>query len=110
MSEPRRPYAHDAVIVAGPDEDDRAPGGAITIALCGDQEHEPPCPLAAHYPGVIRAGDRLRLHVLFAAAPADVDEVRRLIDETLHSRWQVVESGAGVIAADETAHAERLTR
>jgi len=109
VNEPRRPYAHDAVLVFGPDEDDRAPGGAITTALCGHWEHEPPCPLAAHYTGVTRAGDRLRLHILFAAAPADEVEVRRRIDQALSSRWQVAGSGPGVIAADEQAHAARLT-
>jgi hypothetical protein len=106
---PRQPYAHDALLVFGPDEDDGAPGAAITTALCGHWEHEPPCPLAAHYTGVTRAGDRLRLHVLFAASPGDEGEVRRRIDEALRERWPVVGSGTGVIAADEAAHAARLT-
>ena len=52
----RGTFAHVAVIRIDPEADIRAPGAAITVALCGHWEHEPPCPLAPHhthadYPG-----------------------------------------------------------
>jgi hypothetical protein len=39
----RAAYAHDAFVILDPGEDTRAPGGAITVALCGHWDHEPPC-------------------------------------------------------------------
>jgi hypothetical protein len=102
-------YAHDAVLVMDPDADVRAPGGAITTALCGHWEHEPPCPLAPHYTHADRDGDRVRLHVLFATEPDRADEVRGRIEAALDDpRWQLVSAGPGVVAAEETAHAARL--
>ena len=50
----RQAFAHDAVVVLDAGGDDRAPGGAITVELCGHWDHEPPCPLAAHHTGVRR--------------------------------------------------------
>ena len=57
----RTAYAHDAVVILDPGGDSRAPGGAITVALCGHWDHEPPCPLAPttpmqHPPATRRSG------------------------------------------------------
>jgi hypothetical protein len=114
----RQAYAHDAVLTMGPDEDGRAPGGAITTALCGDTGHEPPCPLAPHHTAVVRDGDRVRLRILFATEPAHENEVRRLIAETLEAgtfagpdgpaHWRLVETGGGVLTPGEADHAARL--
>ena len=46
MSESREGFAHEVALAFPPDEDQRAPGGAITIELCGSTDHEPPCPFA----------------------------------------------------------------
>lgn len=81
----RIPFAHDATVVMAPDSDDRAPGAAVTVALCGSWEHDPPCPLAPHHTSAARAGELVRLHVLFAAEPGDEPEVRRRIDEALRA-------------------------
>jgi len=43
----RQAFAHEAILVVQPQADLRAPGAAITVALCGHWEHQPPCPLAA---------------------------------------------------------------
>jgi hypothetical protein len=76
-------------VVLGPDGDPAAPGGAITVALCGDWEHEPPCPLAPHHTEATRdAGDRVRLRVLFTVEPEREAEVRSLIDSALASGRQ----------------------
>src|SRR5690606_31200200 len=103
------------------DADPHAPGAAITVALCGHWEHEPPCPLAPHHTAVERAGDEVRLRVLFAAEPDAVPDVRRRIDAALadgvldgpdgvSTRWRLRAARAGAVRADETEHAERLAR
>jgi hypothetical protein len=79
-------YAHDAVVILDPGGDSRAPGGAITVALCGHWDHEPPCPLAPHHTDATPAGDNtVRLHVEFEAEPQDEARVRALIRQALSS-------------------------
>jgi hypothetical protein len=116
----RQAFVHTAVLAMAPDADDRAPGAAITVALCGAWQHEPPCPLAAHHTAADRVGDELRLRVLFAAEAAYEAQVRDRIDTALTgvhrgpdgvaTRWRLLGSGPGTIAAGEAAHAQRLTR
>jgi len=116
----RSSFVHTAVVVLGRDADPGAPGGAVTLELCGSWDHEPPCPLAAHHTSVADAGDASRLRILFAAAPADEAEVRDRIDAALGrgscvgpdgrtSTWTLVSTGPDVVGLGETAHAERLT-
>jgi hypothetical protein len=114
----RGTFAHDAVLRIGPKEDIRAPGAAVTVALCGHWEHEPPCPLAPHHTRAERDGEDAHLRILFAAAPADEVEVRARIDAALGegelagpagvTRWRLVRSGAGSVSDAERDHAERL--
>jgi hypothetical protein len=117
----REAFAHDAVVTMDRDGDDRAPGGAITLALCGRWSHEPPCPLAPHHTRADRTGAQLTLRVLFAATPADELAVRRLIDWALETgwgddpgggrtTWRLVRSGRSPVRDDEFAHAQRLAR
>lgn len=115
----RAAYAHDAVVVLDPGGDSRALGGAITIALCGHWDHEPPCPLSPHHTDATPAGDgTVRLRVLFATD--DEERVRSLIGQALSSgrlsgpdgrvtTWTVKSSGAGSVRDDEADHAARLT-
>lgn len=116
----RQVFAHDAVVVMGEEDDVRGPGAAITRALCGDWDHEPPCPLAPHHTAAERDGGVVRLRVLFAAEPGDEAEVRRRVDRALAGgqvaapdgsvcRWRAVSSAAGVVRADEQEHGRRLT-
>jgi hypothetical protein len=116
----RTAYAHDAVVVLEPGGDARAPGGAITVALCGHWDHEPPCPLAPHHTDATpEDDDTLRLRVLFAAEPEDEDRVRELITRALSSgrltgpdgrvtRWMVKSTGATDIRPDEADHVAKL--
>ncbi|MGY1726467.1 hypothetical protein ACI79J_05805 [Geodermatophilus sp. SYSU D01062] len=117
----RERFAHDAVLSMGPGADDRAPGGAITVALCGSWEHEPPCPLAPHHTRAERAGDEVRLRVLFAAEPDDEPWVRAAIDGALAAgtgatpeggttSWRLVRSSASVVRPEEQEHADRLAQ
>ena len=105
----RQAYAHDAVLEMGSEADTGAPGAAITTALCGHWEHEPPCPLAPHHTGATRDGDRVRLRVLFVTEPDHVEEVRQRIDAALAGGgWRLAESGCARVTADERDHARRL--
>jgi hypothetical protein len=117
----RMAYAHDAVLTMAPDDDVRAPGGAITVALCGRSDHDPPCPVAPHHTAAERDGDAVRLRILFATEPERADDVRSSIDAALRSgtfdgpdggttTWQLRESAPAPVSAAERDHAERLSR
>lgn len=74
----RQTYVHTAVL----DVDavhERAPGGAVTAALCGHWEHEPPCPLAPHHTATTRQDDGLHLRIVFATEPERAAEARQQI-------------------------------
>lgn len=117
----RQGFAHEAVLVMAPDADVRAPGAAITVALCGHWEHDPPCPLAPHHTDASRAGDEVRLKILFASEPDAADTVRRRIDDALAAgrlagpdgittRWQLRVSRRREPAPSERDHLQRLAR
>lgn len=117
----RQAFVHDAVVTMEPGGDVRAPGAAITVALCGHWDHEPPCPLAPHSTGAQRSGDQVRLRVLFAAEPTAEAEVRRRIEAALShgsltgadgvtTGWQLRSTQPGLLRNDEAQHAEQLTR
>ena len=103
------------------DSDTRAPGAAITVALCGHWEHPPPCPLAPHHTGARRSDGQVRLRVLFAAEPSAEAEVRRRIEAALSqasltgpdgvtTRWQLRSGQRGQLRDDEAQHAADLIR
>ena len=114
----RSHYAHQATVTMVEAADPAAIGGAVTVALCGHWEHEPPCPLAPHFTRVDRVGDTISVRILFATEPDHEREVRELIDEALRSgsldgesaTWTLASSGAAEIAADERDHAQRLSQ
>ena len=115
----RQAFAHDAVVDIEAGGDVRAPGAAITVALCGHWEHEPPCPLAPHHTGAERSGGQVRLRVLFAAEPEAEAGVRRRIVAALSgasltgpdgatTHWRLRSAQLGRLRADEAQHAEQL--
>lgn len=117
----REVFVHEAALRMEPDADTRAPGAAITVELCGHWGHEPPCPVAPHHSRAEWVGDEVRIRTLFATEPARESEVRHRIDRALSSgrlhgpdgvttEWQLRASRHGVIAEDETDHAQRLVR
>jgi hypothetical protein len=117
----RQAFVHEAVVAMEVDGDVRALGAAITVALCGHWEHEPPCPLAPHHTAAERFGAEIRLRVLFATDPAAEADVRGRIEGALAragldgpdgvtTRWQVRSARASPIREDEAEHAERLIR
>lgn len=117
----RRAYAHEAAVVLAADGDVRALGGAVTVALCGHWEHEPPCPLAPHRTDTQRTGDQVSVRVVFAAEPEAEPEVRTRIDRALAeggltgpdgatTGWRLVVTGPSTVREDETELADRLLR
>ena len=113
----RQAFAHDALLILDGDADERAVGGAVTVALCGALDHEPPCPVAPHHTTVTGHGARRRVRVLFATEDEAV--VRRTIDAALGTgefvgpdgathRWVLRSSAAGAVADTESASAARL--
>ena len=118
----RQAFAHEAMVAMSAGSDANALGAAVTTALCGHWEHEPPCPLSPHYSEAKRvAGDWVHLRVLFAAEPDMESAVRGRIESALrngelpgpqHSttHWQLQSTNRSPVAADETAHAQRLVQ
>lgn len=108
----RRAFAHEAVLALDDGADANAPGGAITVALCGHWDHEPPCPLAPHHTAAALGDDGLRLRILFAANDSDEKAVRALIEQALASgrltgpdgrvsTWSVCWSAPSPVRPDE---------
>ena len=94
-------------------------GGAITKALCGGWDHQPPCPLAPHYVSNVADGETVSLRVVFATEPADEQRVRALIGEALATgqltvpdggvaHWKLRSEYPGCLRADEEALAADL--
>lgn len=117
----RTAFAHDAILSMSPGADLAAPGAAVTVALCGQWEHEPPCPLAPHHTSAIRLDGRVHVRTLFAAEPDVEAVVRQRIDSALAigqmigpegvlTSWLLSSSQPSRLLAEETDHAERLTR
>lgn len=115
----RQAFAHEAVLLMGTEQDEHAPGAAITVELCGHWEHEPPCPLAPHHTSADRRGADVWLRTLFAVEAQREAEVRARIDEALaggrltgpdgrETSWGLVRSAPSALLADEADHAERL--
>jgi hypothetical protein len=113
-------FAHEAVVELVDDGDPRAPGGAITVALCGTLDHEPPCPLAPHQTSTSATEQGLAVRIVFAAAVEDVAEVHRRIERALaageytgpdgrRTAWQLVaDGGASPVQPTEADLAARL--
>ena len=116
----RQAFAHEALLAMEADADTGAPGAAITKALCGHWDHQPPCPLAPHHSGVTRVGDGVHLRVLFAVEPGLEEAVRGRIEGALSEghlsgpdgavAWTLTSSRRSDVTADELPLAERLER
>lgn len=115
----RMAFAHEAVLAMDPLADVRAPGAAVTIALCGHWDHSPPCPLAPHHSSADRVGDDVRFRTLFAVEPELEDTIRQGIDQALAggqlagpdgqtTQWQLRSSQPSVIQNNEMNQAKRL--
>jgi hypothetical protein len=115
----RSAFAHLARLVLDDEGDERAPGGAVTLALCGSWDHPGPCPLAPHHTSSRPDGDALVVRVLFACPASDEARARELVTEALaageltgpdgvRTRWRVLDQGADAVRAGDEDHAARL--
>ena len=87
-------YTHGARVRLAEGADRAAPGGAVTLALCGAWEHALPCPIAPHRTTTSYIGDVLEVDVAFETVPEQEAEVRALIDAALASGHCVGPDGA----------------
>jgi len=115
----REAFAHAATVIIAPDGDVDALGAAITVALCGHWEHDPPCPLAPHHTRAERTGDVVRLRTLFVVVPELESDVRDRIETALRSSrlvgpggvitsWQLLAGGRDEVLEQERDHVGRL--
>lgn len=115
----REAFAVEAEAELAEGADDRALGGAVTVALCGALEHPGPCPLAPHRTTTGPAGATVRARVILAAEPDRRDEaverVRRalaagrFVDPAgVEQRWRLLDCRPAPLRAAEQALAARL--
>jgi len=115
----RQAFAHEAKVVMATDGDSRAPGAAITVALCGHWDHEPPCPLSPHNTQADRIGSTVHLRTVFAAEPRSEDAIRQRIDDALTggklqgpagvtTHWELRASQPSAVSTAEKDLAARL--
>lgn len=104
-------HVHRAELALEADTDSRAPGGAVTVALCGSWDHDPPCRWP-HNSEFEMDGTAQRIRTVYVAPSEDVDEVRARIESALRSdpRWHATYVTPGNLDADERALGERLRR
>ena len=98
--------------------DSRAPGGVVTIFLCGHWEHEGQCRWPHHTAVDKRSGSRITVRTIFACDPNDEQLIRQRISAGLRSgrlqgpsgltTWTVLREAADAVRADEQLLAQRL--
>jgi len=100
---------HEATLDLERGTDPRAPGGAVTVALCGHWEHEGACRWP-HHTSISDIGSERVARILFVAARSDVAEVRKRIREALDSvaGWRLLQDGPAPLNDDERELARRL--
>jgi hypothetical protein len=116
----RMAFVHQAVLAMEADADTGAPGAAVTNALCGHWDHEPPCPLAPHHSTVRQVSSGVHVRVLFVVEPELESTVRRRIEAALSEGhlvgvngevvWTMTSSSRSEVTPDERPHAERLAQ
>ena len=105
----RRAFAFEAQLELEPDVDTRAPGGAVTVALCGSWEHDGPCRWP-HHNDLDASVSPARLRTVVVADEATDAEVVARIEAALRAdaRWTVASCARGDVAPGERALAGRL--
>ena len=102
---------HQAELLLRDGTDPAAPGASVTVALCGDWEHEGPCRWP-HNNAIMVDSVPARFRTLFVADAADEQAIRDLIVHALTGApgWSVSSSGARPVEASERALARRLSQ
>ena len=107
----RTPFVFEAELELSDGTDPRAPGGAVTVALCGHWDHEGACRWPHH--NALAEPDAVGTSRLCTVAVAPDDEradvVRRAEAELRHDRrWTVREVRIREPRGDEVELARRL--
>jgi hypothetical protein len=115
------PFAHEAELELAGDEDDRAPGGAVTKMLCGSWTHQDRCRWP-HHTGVIhRGGSRVRIRTVFVADADEEQLVRDRVSTALRAGcltappapttwWTLLREGSSALRPDEEPLAAGLAK
>lgn len=116
----RTAFVHEARLALAEGGDGRAPGGAVTLELCGSWDHPGPCPVAPHHTSAREEAGHLVVRVLFGCERDDEDAVRGRVVEALRrgelagpdgvrSRWTVVDEHADDVRREEETRAAALS-
>ena len=107
----REAYVYEAELELAPGVDSRAPGGAVTVALCGHWEHEGPCRWP-HSSEIDTDASPARLRTVFACGAAEVDEVHHAIDAAVRGTadWTVGKAERRAPHGDEVDLGARLAK
>jgi hypothetical protein len=115
----RRAFVHEAELELSPGADDRAPGGAITVALCGHWEHAGQCRWPHQTEVTRRSKRRIALRTVFAGDPAEEELIRDRIVTALRAgrlngpsglaTWRVTNEAPSTLHSHEHQLAARLT-
>lgn len=117
----RSGFVHEAIVKLDDGGDPATVGAAVTVALCGHWEHEPPCPLAPHNTSAIPQDGALAVRVRFVCEPADEMRVRQLIESALRggrgerptgepTTWDLISSRPAAAAPAEQRLLHRLAQ
>ena len=103
--------AIEAELDLAPGTDPRAPGGAVTIGLCGGWDHEGPCRWP-HNSRVDTSVNPAVLHVVVATDDEDMGEILTRVETGLDrdERWSLLRCAIRCLRADEQDLGERLVR
>ena len=107
----REAYVVEATLLLDDETDQREPGAAVTVALCGAVAHDDPCRWP-HNNEIVAGDGAATFRTLFIAAPEDAAEVRERIKSALNvgAGWTVESIGSREVLADEEELADRLAR
>lgn len=118
---PTRPYhrgvsigfVHAAHVRLAPGGDERAPGGAVTTALCGHWEHEGACRWPHHTDFERRDSQDIQIRIVVGCREDERAAVQATIVEALDAAtldgptgvttWSVVNQGSADATSDEQA-------
>lgn len=117
----RQAFAHEGLLDLPDGGDERAPGAAVTVALCGHWEHEPPCRVP-HRSDAASTAEGLLVRVLFACDPAEEDDVRARVEQALArgelpvpapdgaapTRWRLLRAAPAELSDADSAVAARF--
>jgi hypothetical protein len=107
----RSAMAVDAELVLEAGTDARAPGGQVTVALCGDWKHDGPCRWP-HNSRIDTSSHPAHLRTVVVVPDDERDEITCVIEAALRDddRWSVITVATGPIGDDDRALAARLSK